>query len=606
MLRFLAASMVQRSKSGHLGMPLGMADVCAVLWMKFMNWSSQDPKWPNRDRFILSCGHGSALLYAVLRCMGGLSDHDCNSFRQLHSKTPGHPELDLESGIEVTTGPLGQGIGYGIGMAAAAMRYSSLDHYVYIFCSDGDLMEGVAHEAISLAGLWRCKKCIVFWDDNGITIDGKVSLCNGSDMPAIFMAHGWNVISIDGHDHDAISQAIDEARKSERPTCIQCKTIIGYGLNHANSEKAHGYLPFDMESLKKQLRIDYDVISEEHFDLWKPAIDRGNTAMKKWYDNNPGFKYVTSLPDYQQIYDRLKNSLPAKTSTRKMISTIIREDPELMVGSADLAESTCTQLHHNYINFGVREHGMISIAGGMALYGQRVAVATFLVFTDYGRPSIRLASMMKIPLIIIATHDSVGVGEDGPTHQPIEQLNSYRIMPNIDVWRPANFSEMVAAWASSRNGPSIIACSRQDLVMFGSELSDCLHGAYIVLSAENHQVTLLATGSEVTIAIESARLLQDYNIIAQVVSMPCMEVFERQTDDYKSDILSGYVVSIEAGSTAVWYKYADLCIGIDEFGLSGNGTEVFKEMGITPDAIAERVSTEFTKMSQARGRLSFA
>lgn len=568
-LRLLSARMTQTANSGHPGMPLGMADVCTVLWNDFINWSNKNPKWDNRDRFILSCGHGSALLYSILYCMGVAELEDLRQFRQLGSRTPGHPELDCLPGVEITTGPLGQGLAWGIGMAKAAHDLNR-NHYTYIVCSDGDLMEGIAHEALALASLWNLNNLIVLWDDNKITIDGGTSLSSKNPLENIFHAHGWEVIDCDGHDFEDIHKSIKKAQSLEKSVCIKCQTIIGFGLDTAGTAKAHGSPVKDLGQLKLNLGIEYDEVPEDILDLWQKPILRGNALMeadKSKYDLavEPGI--------FEKIYHKIKDKIPTKTSTRKINQYIIRElDERFVIGSADLGESTCVD-GANYLHFGVREHAMVATMGGMALYGRPVVLATFLTFLDYARPAIRLSALMKIPMTIIATHDSIGLGEDGPTHQPIEQLNSYRIMPNLDLWRPCNVEEMIAAWESSftHKGPTIIACSRQDFEMHSSELALCRRGGYLIKEVEDSSVKLISTGSEVALAMKTN---------ASVISMPCVEVFERQDKSYKDQLLAGEVISIEAGSTGFWYKYADQCIGIDEFGESGKAEELYAHFGL--------------------------
>jgi transketolase len=576
LLRFLSARMTHTAQSGHPGMPLGMADVCTVLWNIFMNWSNKNPTWHNRDRFILSCGHGSALLYSILYCMGVANDKDLADFRQFGSRTPGHPEIYCLPGVELTTGPLGQGLAWGIGMAKAAMDLDQ-KHHIYIVCSDGDLMEGIAHEALALASLWQLNNICILWDDNNITIDGQVSLSNHNPIGNIFVAHGWEVIDCDGHNYQEIYEAIVLAKSIKKPVCIRCKTIIGYGLPQAGTAKVHGSYVQDMAQLKLNLGLDYDSPPEEILKLWQPAIDRGNAAMEHDHSSNNPHPDTTNF--CQNIYKKIRHKIPKYISTRKINTHIINElniehnNQYFIIGSADLGESTCTLNTQNYLHFGVREHAMVATMGGMSIYGRHPILATFLVFLDYARPAIRLAALMKTKMTIIATHDSICVGEDGPTHQPIEQLNSYRIMPNVHVWRPSNLEEMIAAWDSSfkHDGPTIIACTRQDLEMFESDLESCRRGGYSIRQDKNNTTKVIATGSEVSLALK-------YDV--DVISMPCAEVFEQQNPEYRAKILAdkGKMIALEAGSTAFWHKYADTCVGLDDFGASGKAKVLYQDL----------------------------
>lgn len=543
-LRMVAAKMVNAAKSGHIGLPLGMADVAAVLWSEFLHFCPQDPTWLNRDRFVMSCGHGSALLYSILYFIGTLTYEDCMNFRKLGSKTPGHPEYDPHVGVEMTTGPLGQGIAWALGMARAE-QIGELNYYTYVFCSDGDLMEGVAYEAISLAAEWKCKKLIVFWDDNQITIDGKLNKESHKSIMNLFSQ--WNFIQIDGHNYEEIYSAILKAKESDLPTCIRCSTIIGLGLDSAGTSVCHGYTPEIKDFINK---MDIDLLATA--ELWQKIRKQNGLNLKD--KSNLNEKKVEPL---------ILNIENLKISTRKIAGKMLSNQ---MTGSADLGESTCMALSHDYTNFGVREHAMVAIAGGMLLSGMVIFVSTFLVFTDYCRPSIRLAALMKIPLKIIATHDSVFVGEDGPTHQPVEHLSSLRLIPNLHVWRPASIMEMSAAIQD--DCASIIACTRQEIILFKNNDNDrerIKKGAYIVHYVKNPIATIIATGSEVQLALS---IVKELNQPIQVVSAPCLELFDLQKEEYRKEILVGKVISIEAGRTSLWYKYADLAIGIDEFGTS--------------------------------------
>ena len=577
----LCAKMVLKAGSGHIGMPFGMADVSVVLWTEFIRFK---PHWATRDRFILSCGHGSALLYAILYYMGYLTYQDCMNFRQLHSHTSGHPEYNPDIGIEMTTGALGQGLAWGIGMARAEMLTPDRDNYTYIFCSDGDLMEGVAYEAISLATEWNCHKCIVFWDDNQVTIDGSMTSNSRDRIVSLFS--GWNLIPIDGHNYDEIRSAIRMALSSDKPTCIQCKTVIGRGLDSQGSNKVHGIPPKEeLVSFIDKTDVDDAAVRK----IWDAAIKRGNKLAA-----HTSSSY--SIDEHKYSITNSNSNFTNKISTRKLAGSILSGN---RTGSADLGESTCMALSADYTNFGVREHAMIAIAGGMYLYGTPIVVATFLVFTDYARASIRLAALMNLSLKIIATHDSIFLGEDGPTHQPIEHLSSLRLIPNLHVWRPANYPEMIAAVEDS--ALTVIACSRQDLEMQhfkGIDLADCRMGGYIITNVANPDLTLVATGSEVVLALKCRDILELDGLQVQVVSMPCLEVFESQSNQYKTHVLSGYTVSIEAGTTALWYKYVDLPIGIDHFGVSAPMDEI-KILSI--DVIIKTIRSKFYMKKQAIG-----
>jgi len=584
-LRLMCAKMADWAGSGHLGMPLGMADVATVLWLDFMKWNNSCD-WSNRDRFILSCGHGSALLYSIMYFIGIISLEDCKQFRKFGSITPGHPEKSVKHGIEMTTGPLGQGLAWGIGMAYSSGLYPELDYYTYIFCSDGDLMEGISHESIALAKVLNCKRCIVFWDDNGVTIDGAVSASTFGDLGEIFKCHGWEIFEVDGHNHDAIREVIVKAKSIDGPSCIRCKTKIGLGLKEVATNKAHS-CKGDLKYLKDKLQINYDEIPEEHLAWWRRVKQRGAVSEMEWRSRYPNFEIKSNI-DLNKCFN---NTNLNKVSTRSLIGAMLAGSDGYIVGSADLGDSTYTSKYDNYINFGVREHAMVAIMGGMSLCGEKVVAATFLAFIDYARPAIRLAALMKTKLIIVATHDSIATGEDGPTHQPIEQLNSYRLMPNVRIWRPANVAEMCAAWVDSidHNGPTVIACSRQEIEMFQSSIENCAMGGYIVVDCPNPQITIIATGSEVKLAMEAAKLL--HKIEVRVVSMPCVELFDAQEYKYKQNLLCGSIVSIEAGSTGLWHKYADLCIGIDTYGASGSWERLMQEYGFSPEVISKKILT---------------
>jgi transketolase len=540
--------MVLQAKSGHIGGSLGMADVASVLWYDFLNISTKFIDHPNRDRFILSCGHLSPLLYSLLHAFGFLSYQDCMNFRKLGSKTPGHPERNPVTGIEVTTGPLGQGIGYGVGMARAR-ALKDLDYFTYVFCSDGDLMEGVGYEAIALATEWQLDKLILFWDDNAITIDGKLQERSRSFIWNLFS--DWCRFEVDAHNYDQIHAAI-LAAQANGPAIIRCRSIIGKGLASEGSHKCHGVPPAgELEELIKRLNVE-----SLSSNLWEPAIIRANRALEA--RSMPAPEKSPPMPVVQET----------KLSTRKLAGKMLSH---FQTGSADLGESTCMISARDYTNFGVREHAMVSIGCGMNLAGSNIVIATFLVFTDYCRASIRLAAMMKINITIICTHDSVLVGEDGPTHQPVEHINSLRLIPNLHVWRPASYNEMKAALQDV--APKVIVCTRQEIELLPYNLHNlalCKKGGYLVKDHPNTNITIIATGSEVQLALDvSEKLLLN----ARVVSIPCLEVFQLQPQVYQDSLLDGVVVVIEAGNKEVWYRYAHVVIGVEEFGYSCPGEE---------------------------------
>ena len=641
-LRFLSACMVNKAGSGHLGMPLGMADVATVLWAEFLDF---DPKNPNRDRFVLSCGHGSALLYSLLHFFDQLSTDDLKNFRKIGSKTPGHPEYNPTIGIELTTGPLGQGLACSIGMTSSKF-------WTYVFCSDGDLMEGIAHETLAIAARFSqidspimVQNLLVFWDDNGITIDGKTELSCKADLGELFLANGWNLIEVDGHNYEAIRNSIVKAKTLEGPTCIRCKTTIGLYMDSAGTEKAHSGKIKDLETFKSRIGMIYPdfELPDSIYKLWDGPKERG----KLWIEAKPkessmeefifeeildGIKgsmrddllntieveisknkKQVSIMEYNKdialeatkgnvaikinpsvnlrkslekaFYLKRKTDLPKRISTRKMLEYIFMDSPNVIAGSADLGESTCVAKSTVYLHFGIREHAMIAFAIGRSLLGHRIPVATFLSFTDYAKPAIRLAAMMQADITIIATHDSIGVGEDGPTHQPIEQLWSLRLIPGLKVFRPANFDELQASIVS--DGPSIIACSRQEVSNFYSKQKKCALGGYVLSEEQNPIYTLIATGSEVEIAFSVAEILPG----ARIVSMPCLEEFEAQSSDYKASVLGKLPrFSIEAGVTTPWYRYVDLAFGVDQFGESGPCEALF-DLHLNPKKIASRIKS---------------
>ena len=636
-IRFLCAEAINKSNSGHPGMPLGMADVATVLFGKYIRLYPDAPRWFNRDRFVLSAGHGSMLLYSLLYLMGypDIDIEDIKNFRQLDSKTAGHPEYGHLSGIDMTTGPLGQGISSAVGMALAERVINSkfgndlCNHYTYVMCGDGCLMEGISEEAISLAGLWKLNKLIVFWDNNNITIDGTVDKSNATDQIARFKAVGWNTISIDGHNYDEISSAIEQAQKSDKPTLIACKTIIGFGApTKCGTSKVHGS-PLgaeELEAMKQNLGWKYAPfeIPAEIIAAWRAAGQKSAADYKTWQSiastNKEFNNYVNNkLP---KSWDLALNALKdkaiqehIKVATRKAsqmcLENIVPYIPQIVGGSADLAASnltfvdgmktiTANDYNGNNIMYGIREHVMGAIMNGLTLHGGVIPYGgTFFVFSDYMRPSMRLAALMKIRAIYVLTHDSIGVGEDGPTHQPVEHLASYRAMPNINTFRPCDVVETAEAWQlaiESEYTPSILALSRQGV----PTIRDCSQenltakGGYIISPAKGQNVaTLIATGTEVSLAVEAQKRLQEENIFVNVVSMPCCELFDKQTAEYKSSVLGKAPrIAIEAGSVYGWERYVGdegTIIGLNDFGTSAPANEVYERFGITVGNIINAV-----------------
>lgn len=650
-LRALAMDGVQKAKSGHPGMPMGMADIAVALWNNHLRHNPQDPKWIGRDRFILSNGHGSMLQYALLHLSGyDLTIEDLKNFRQLNSKTPGHPEVGVTPGVETTTGPLGQGIANAVGMALAEKMLAAefnregfdiIDNYTYAFLGDGCLMEGISHEVCSLAGVWKLNKLIALYDDNGISIDGKVVSWFDENHRSRFEAYGWNVIGpIDGHDADAVSAAIAEAKKSDKPTLIDCKTVIGFGSpNRAGTPKAHGEALGDEEIAATRKAIGWEYgpfeIPQEVYEAWD-AREKGAKLEAEW--TALWNKYEEAYPELAvELTRRLAGELPeawddvvlnaiveaageektvaSRKASQMALNALAPTLPELLGGSADLTGSNLTNWNGvvplradnmlgRHISYGVREFGMAAITNGVALYGGFIPYsATFLTFSDYERNAMRVAALMKIRNIFVFTHDSIGLGEDGPTHQPIEHLNSIRIMPNMDLWRPADTVETLVSWSHAierKDGPSTLIFSRQNLPFVDRgdiNADDIEKGGYVMLEApagkEAADVTLVATGSEVSLAAEAWKQLAALNIQARVVSMPSTNVFDRQDAAYKAEVLGDKpIVAIEAGNTDMWWKYVrgnGTVIGIDRFGESAPAPQLFKLFGITVENVVETV-----------------
>jgi transketolase len=639
---------VQKANSGHPGAPMGMADIAEVLWNDYMNHNPANPKWPNRDRFVMSNGHGSMLVYSLLHLTGyDLSIDDIKNFRQLHSKTPGHPEYGYAPGIETTTGPLGQGISNAVGMAIAekvlAAQFNQpghhiIDHYTYVFLGDGCMMEGISHEACSLAGTLKLGKLIAFYDDNGISIDGEVQGWFTDDTPKRFEAYGWHVIeNVDGHNSEAIKEAIEEARAiTSKPTLICCKTIIGWGSpNKQGKESCHG-APLGEEEIalvRKNIGWEYGPfeIPEDISEEWDATI-KGSRLQEEW--DSLFAAYEKAHPSLAaELKRRLSGELPANfleqadtfiTSVDAKAETIASRKasqnalngygpllPELMGGSADLAGSNLTiwkdckgikeHADGNYIYFGVREFGMSAIMNGISLHGGFIPYgATFLIFSEYARNALRMAALMKIRSIFVYTHDSIGLGEDGPTHQPVEQTATLRLIPNMSVWRPCDAVESAAAWKIAikrQDGPSCLIFSRQNLPHQKRSLEQLElieRGGYILSDCDGTpEAIIIATGSEVELAMSAAKQLNGKKI--RVVSMPSTDTFEAQDEAYRESVLPSSVtarVAIEAGVTVGWLKYVGLqgkVVGIDRFGESAPAGELFKEYGFTVDNVVKNV-----------------
>lgn len=631
---------VQAANSGHPGMPMGAAPMAHALWSRHLRFSPKNPKWANRDRFILSAGHGSMLLYGLLHLAGfGLPLDELKRFRQLHSLTPGHPENTMTPGVEMATGPLGQGLSTAVGLAIAERflaatfnkpGYDLFDHFTYVICSDGDLMEGITNEAGSLAGHQRLGKLIALYDDNQITIDGATSLGFTENVGARYEALGWDVQRVDGMDVEAVSAAIEKAKASDKPSLICCSTIIGFGSpNKAGSQKSHG-APLGVDEVaatKAQLGIPAEPAfwkAPEAETLYAQLAEQGSAAEAAWDDLYARYRqdYPTEAAALEQAWSgatptNLWSSLPQfddKVQTRqashKTLNAIASLIPTFVGGSADLAESNLTHIAETSnmqsdapagrnIPFGVREHAMAAAANGINLHGgMRAFCATFLIFSDYCRPSIRLAALMKCPTIFAFTHDSIGVGEDGPTHQPIEHLPSLRAMPNLNVMRPADGNETAVCWAMAverQDGPSLLALTRQPVPALTPAANGdhpARRGGYVLQEASGTaQVVLVATGSEVGVAADARAILEEAGIPTRVVSMPSTYLFDRQERAYRESVLPGraFKVSIEAAATFGWHKYVDFAIGLDRFGESAPLGQLMDEFGFTGPKVAEKV-----------------
>ncbi len=654
-IRALAMDAVQAAKSGHPGMPMGMAEIAVALWARHLKHNPQNPLWADRDRFVLSNGHGSMLIYALLHLTGyDLPIEELKNFRQLHSKTPGHPEVDITPGVETTTGPLGQGIANAVGLALAEKLLAAefneagfpvVDHNTYVFLGDGCLMEGISHEACSLAGTLGLSKLIVMYDDNGISIDGEVEHWFADNTPKRFEAYGWNVIpNVNGHDVDAVDAAIAQAKQNaaldKGPTLICCKTNIGEGSpNLAGTDKVHGAPLGEAEIAATRAAIGWEhapfEIPAEVYNAWDAQVE-GAARQSAWDKLFEAYsakfpakaaefkrRMAGDLPaQFEQTAARLLAEVAAKgetIATRKAsqnaITLLAAELPELLGGSADLTGSNLTNWPKcvavrrntegftagNHINWGVREFGMSAALNGVALHGGYIPFgATFLTFSDYSRNALRMAALMKKRNIFVFTHDSIGLGEDGPTHQPVEHAATLRLLPNMDVWRPADSVESMAAWNSAvmrKDGPSSLLFSRQNLPFLArseSVLNSIVKGGYVLVDVADAKVTLIATGSEIEIAMNTQKALAEKGITARVVSMPSTNVFDRQAAAYKAEVLgTAPIAVIEAGMTDSWYKYIaqagvkGTVLGMSTFGESAPAGALFKHFGLTTEKFTE-------------------
>lgn len=628
-IRFLAIDAVQEANSGHPGMPMGMADIATVLFEKHLKFDPNDPQWIDRDRFIISNGHGSMLLYAALYLAGykDITINNLKKFRQLGSPTAGHPEYRELSGIETTTGPLSQGLANGVGFALAEKILSSrfgndiFNHFTYVFAGDGCLMEGLSHESSSLAGHLGLSKLIVFFDDNSISIDGPTNLSVSDDTVQRYQSYGWNTITIDGHNHEEISNAINLAKKSSSPTLISCKTKIGYGSPNKESKSSSHGSPLGLEEIaltRKELEWPYKKfeIPESLLNLWRGFSNRNHEVKKNWNANNKDFlksqdfkdyflndvpeNLILKINEFKDLHFNEKTNCASRKSSELALEILNSELKNLIGGSADLTGSNNTKtkemktiskgnFNGSYIYYGIREHGMAAIMNGLYLHGGiRPYGGTFLVFTDYCRPSIRLAALMSLPVIYVMTHDSIGLGEDGPTHQPIEHLSSLRAIPNLTVIRPSDIIETIEAWqyALESNSPTVLVLTRQNIPMLreDKEINIVKNGGFAIIDFEKYDATILATGSEVEIAYEASKKLSIENINVRVISFPSWEIFNKKSDkDQKKLLGEKPIFAVEAGVINGWEKFinSDNFIGMKSFGASGPHKELYKHFGIT-------------------------
>ena len=649
-IRFLSIDAVQKANSGHPGMPMGMADVVTVLFKYYLRFNPKNPSWINRDRFILSAGHGSMLLYSLLYLTGykKIKLDDIKNFRQLNSICAGHPEYEKDSGIETTTGPLGQGLANSVGMAIAQevlkKKFGSdlINNKTYVVASDGDLMEGISHEAMSLAGHLNLKNLIVFFDNNKISIDGPTSLSVSDNYKKRFESYGWSFQEINGHNYKQIFNAIKKAAKSKKPSIISCKTIIGFGSpNKSGKASSHGSPLGDDEIklVRKKLKWKHGPfeIPEELMDSWREIGGKGEKLEEKW-NNILGKKNTKIKEEYERL---IKGELPVdldkilgdeklkffqtkpKMATRQCSSSVINSIsdalPELIGGSADLSGSNNTKTEGskvitsknfsgNYIHYGVREHAMAGVMNGLALYGCLIPFGgTFLIFSDYLKPSMRLSALMKLRVIYIFSHDSIGLGEDGPTHQPIEQLEHLRAIPNLNVFRPADINETLECWEialKSKSNPSAIALSRQKLPYVSEHSAGenmCSKGAYVLKkTSDNADISLIASGSEVEIALEAQEKLKGLSINSKVISVPCYDLFQNQTENYKDEILGKDTlkISIEASSQSGWKSLVGkdgVTLGLSTFGKSAPYKDIYKLFNLTSDEIVKIAKAKVKK-----------
>jgi len=641
-IRFLAIDAVEKAKSGHPGLPMGAADIATVLFTQFLKFDPTAPNWADRDRFVLSAGHGSMLLYSLLYLLGyeDITLDEIKNFRQLGSKTAGHPEFGHAAGIETTTGPLGQGLGNAVGMAIAEKlqeaRFGSdvVDHFTYVLAGDGCLMEGISQEALTLAGHLKLNKLIVIWDDNGISIDGRIDVTDSTDQVARFEASGWNTISVDGHDPAAIANALSAAQKSDRPTLVAAKTTIGFGApTKAGTAKVHGaplggdeiaatrealgwpHEPFDIPSdILDAWRIAGLRSAKVHKDWEKRFAEKDAETRAEFERRNRGdlpAGFEAAVQAYKKQLAEDKPTMATRKASEAVLGVINEAVPETIGGSADLTGSNNTKTAQTlpittedfsgrYIHYGIREHGMAAAMNGMALHGGVIPYSGgFLIFSDYCRPSLRLAALMKQRVVHVMTHDSIGLGEDGPTHQPVEHFAALRAIPDMRLFRPADVTETLECWQlalETGDAPSILALTRQNLQALRTTYEEenlCARGAYVIGDCEEAaDVTIFATGSEVEIAMAAKADLEADGKQIRVVSVPCFELFEAQSDDYKADIIgtSAVKIAVEAGVRMGWDRFIGaegLFIGMDSFGASAPYKELYAHFGITADAIVE-------------------
>ena len=639
-IRFLAIDAVQKAESGHPGMPMGMADIATILFKDHIKFDPNDPNWIDRDRLVISNGHGSMLLYALLYLTGykDITLDDLKNFRQIGSPTAGHPEYKELDGIETTTGPLSQGMANGVGFSIAekllATKFGdeTFDHYTYVFAGDGCLMEGLSHEACSLAGHLKLSKLIVFFDDNSISIDGSTDLTVSENTIKRYEAYGWKTLSIDGHDHLAISDAISNAKKNKSPTLISCKTKIGFGSPNKESKSSSHGSPLGKEEIeltRKKLLWPHEPfdIPDNLLKIWREFHSRNIKTKLKWEEKNidtlKSLKYkryfsnsisseiISKINDLKQHHFNEKTNCATRKASEISLETLAGCFENLIGGSADLTGSNNTKTKEmktitkndfsgNYLYYGVREHAMAAIMNGIALHGGlRPYGGTFLVFTDYCRPSIRLAAIMKLPVIYVMTHDSIGLGEDGPTHQPVEHIASLRAIPNLNVIRPCDIIETIEAWeqALSSQNPTVLVLTRQNIPMLRDQISPInlvKKGAYPIINFQNYDATILATGSEVQIACEASKELNSDNVKVRVISIPSWEFFDQQSTEYKKDILGEKPkFAIEAGVINGWEKYIPYnnFIGMKSFGSSGPYKKLYEYFGITSSNLVKLIKT---------------